>query len=141
MQLEDYFDFNTEPVEHIRIKGTRIDIDHVIELYKRHMTPEQIAAEYLQSLTLLQVYATITYYHQNASEVESYLTRGDENFKRREASYWASLSPEQREQQAALRTRIKDLKARFTDENGRLDLAALRAYRVNQRRQPTGAGV
>ena len=27
MQLEDYFEFNAEPVEHIRIKGTRIDID------------------------------------------------------------------------------------------------------------------
>jgi len=75
MQLEDYFDFNTTPVEHIRIKGTRIDIDHVIELHKQGRTPKQIADEY-RTLELVQVYATITYYLQNRTAVDAYLERG-----------------------------------------------------------------
>lgn len=62
MQLEDYFEFHTTPVEYIRIKGTRIDIDFVIDLYKRHMTPEQIAVHFGCPLDPVQVYAAITYY-------------------------------------------------------------------------------
>lgn len=81
MQLEDYFDFNTEPVEHIRIKGTRIDIDFVIDLYKRHMTPEQIAERY-HTVDLVQVYAAITYYLQNKAAMEAYLARREENAER-----------------------------------------------------------
>ncbi|MFO0796744.1 MAG: DUF433 domain-containing protein [Gemmataceae bacterium] len=75
MQLEDYFDFHTTPVEYIRIRGTRIDIDHVIELYAQGRTPELIADGY-PTLTLVQVYATITYYLQNRVEVNAYLERG-----------------------------------------------------------------
>src|SRR5262245_23938283 len=83
MQLEDYFEFHTEPVEYTRIKGTRIDIDFVIELYKRRMTPEQIAVYFGCPLDPVQVYATITYYLQNRAVVDAYLERrervGEEN--------------------------------------------------------------
>ncbi len=88
MQLEDFLDFKTEPVEHIRIKGTRIDIDHVIELHKRHMTPEQIAVHFGCPLDPVQVYATITYYLANKDTVESYLERGETRFR---AAYEAYL--------------------------------------------------
>jgi uncharacterized protein (DUF433 family) len=85
MQLEDYFDFNTQPVEHIRLKGTRIDIDHVLELYKMHMTPEQIAVHFGCPLDPVQVYASITYYLQNKTEMDAYLTRrariADDNYR------------------------------------------------------------
>ena len=74
MQLEDYFDFNPKPVEHIRIKGTRIGLEHVIELYKSGMFPEQIAARY-HTVELVQVYAAITYYLHNKDAVEAYLER------------------------------------------------------------------
>jgi uncharacterized protein (DUF433 family) len=77
MQLEDFFDFNTEPVEHIRIKGTRIDIGFVIDLHKAGQTPEQIAARY-HTVELVQVYAAITYYLQNKYEIEAYLTRREQ---------------------------------------------------------------
>ena len=86
MQLEDYFDFNTKPVEHIRIKGTRIDIDHVIELYKKGMAPEQIAVHFGCPLDPVQVYATITYYFQNKDAVEAYLERGEQRWKETEAA-------------------------------------------------------
>lgn len=89
MQLEDYFEFHTTPVEYIRIKGSRINIDHVIDLYKRHMTPEQIAVYFGCPLDPVQVYATITYYLQNKAEVEAYLERGEQRFQADYAEYLA----------------------------------------------------
>jgi uncharacterized protein (DUF433 family) len=77
VQLEDYFEFNSKPVEHIRIKGTRIDIDFVIDYFKKGMTPEQIAANFVAPLELEQVYATITYYLHNREQVDAYLQRGE----------------------------------------------------------------
>lgn len=94
MQLEDYFEFHTEPVEYIRIKGTRIDIDHVIDLHKRHMTPEQIAVYFGCPLDPAQVYATILYYLQNKAAVEAYFVRGEQSFQAQYAEYLAKpLSP------------------------------------------------
>jgi uncharacterized protein (DUF433 family) len=93
MQLEDYFDFNTTPVEHIRIKGTRINLDHVVELYKLGTKPEQIVAEH-PTLELVQVYAAITYYLQNTKEVEAYLERGEQEWKGTEAAIRAQPESE-----------------------------------------------
>ena len=87
MQLEDYFEFHTAPVEYIRIKGTRIDIDFVIEMYLAGKTAEQIAARY-STVELVQVYATVTYYLQNKAEVDGYLARRE---KIAEAFYQESL--------------------------------------------------
>jgi uncharacterized protein (DUF433 family) len=81
MQLEDYFDFNTTPVEHIRIKGTRIDIEHVIERYQMGVHPDRIAADYGDTLTPEQVYATLAYYHGHKDAVEAYFARGRERFQ------------------------------------------------------------
>lgn len=81
MQLEDYFDFNTTPVEHIRIKGTRIGIEHVIERYQMGVHPDRIAADYGHVLTPEQVYATLAYYHRNKDAVEAYFARGQARFQ------------------------------------------------------------
>ena len=84
MQLEDYFEFHTAPVEYIRIKGTRIDVDFVIELHRAGESPEEIAARF-DTLELVQVYATITYYLQNRTALDEYLDRrkkvGDANYQ------------------------------------------------------------
>lgn len=104
MQLEDFFDFNTEPVEHIRIRGTRIDIAFVIDLYKRHMTPEQIAVYFGCPITIEQAYAAVTYYLLNKEAVEGYLARREVIG---EANYQASLA--QPESEAV--NRIRALKA------------------------------
>jgi uncharacterized protein (DUF433 family) len=93
MQLEDYFDFNTKPVEHIRIKGTRISLDHVIELYKMGKRPEEIAGQH-HTLELVQVYAAITYYLQNKDAVEAYLARGEQRWKETEAALRAQPESE-----------------------------------------------
>ena len=72
MQLEDYFDFLGP--DDIRIKGTRVGIETVLDDYLSGISPEEIAARY-RTLTLEQVYATVTYYLHNQEEVTDYLQR------------------------------------------------------------------
>ena len=83
MQLEDYFEFekfDTEfgPVERFRIKGHRIAIEHVLEFFNQGIAPDAIQREQYPSLTLEEVYATITYYLHNKETVDAYLKRGEE---------------------------------------------------------------
>jgi uncharacterized protein (DUF433 family) len=70
MQLDDYFDF-LSPTD-IRIKGHRIGIDTVLSYYLEGYTPEEIAIN-LPTLSQEEIYATITYYFHNRSQVETYL--------------------------------------------------------------------
>jgi uncharacterized protein (DUF433 family) len=82
MQLEDYFlfeKFDTKfgPVERIRIKGHRISLENVLEYFNKGVTPEQIQREVYPSLTLEEVYATITYYLRNKAQVEEYVRAGE----------------------------------------------------------------
>jgi uncharacterized protein (DUF433 family) len=72
MRLEDYF--VTIAPNDIRIKGTRIGIETVLyDFIHRGDAPEAIAARY-PSLTLEQVYATITYYLHEPDRIGAYLT-------------------------------------------------------------------
>ncbi len=72
MELKNYFDFFTP--DDIRIRGTRVGIETVLEDYFSNATPEEIAARY-RTLTLEQVYATITYYLHYRKETDEYLSR------------------------------------------------------------------
>jgi uncharacterized protein (DUF433 family) len=58
----------------IRIAGTRIALDLVIEAFQDGATPEEIAVQY-PSLSLSVVYAVISYYLQHAPAVEKYLRK------------------------------------------------------------------
>jgi len=76
MLLEDYFEFEkTAEYERIRVKGTRIDIECILEPYTAGDSPERIYQSYRHGLNLEQVYATITYYLHNRQEVQAYLER------------------------------------------------------------------
>jgi len=77
MQLEDTFDFVPPPYEQIRLKGTRIGIEHVIRYHNGGMTAEQIAHAFAYPLPLAQVYAAITYYLQRKDELDAYVRRLD----------------------------------------------------------------
>ena len=72
MELENYFDFLER--DDIRIKGTRVGIETVLGDYLDGASPEEIAARY-RTLTLEQIYATLTYYWHNQAQVDAYLTR------------------------------------------------------------------
>lgn len=86
MQLEDYFDFLSP--DDIRIKGHRIGIDNVLDYYLEGYSPEEIAAN-LPTLSLEQIYATITYYLHSRPEIDAYLLR---LAKWREQRYQQSLA-------------------------------------------------
>ena len=71
MQIEEYFNFLAE--DDIRIKGTRIGIETVLDEYiHNNQTPEAIADRY-HTVSLEQVYATILYYLQNPKKIGAYL--------------------------------------------------------------------
>ena len=72
MKLEEYFEFLSE--NDIRIKGHRIGIDTVLGYYLEGYTPEEIVT-HLPSLTLEEIYATITYYLHSRPQIDAYLRR------------------------------------------------------------------
>ncbi len=74
MQLEDFFDFIGDPVESIRLKGTRVDLQDVIELHRLGVPPERIADRYA-GVPLLWIYGSVAYYLANREAVEAYLVR------------------------------------------------------------------
>ena len=72
MELEHYFEFSNP--DDIRIKGTRVGIETVVDDYLDGASPEEIAARY-RTLTLEQIYATLTYYWHNQARIDAYLAR------------------------------------------------------------------
>ena len=72
MQLEDYFDFINE--DSIRIKGTRVNLEHVLQDYGQGASPEEIVLRY-PTLSLEQVHATILYFLANKVKVNAYIDR------------------------------------------------------------------
>ncbi len=56
----------------IRIGDTRVSLDSVIIAFNQGSAPEQIVYDY-DSLSLPEVYATISYYLQHREKVDSYL--------------------------------------------------------------------
>ena len=70
MQLEEYFDFIAEDA--IRLSGTRVGIETVIDDYQKGATPEEIVFHY-PTLSLEQVYANITYYLGHQQKVKQYI--------------------------------------------------------------------
>ena len=71
MQIEDYFNFLAE--NDIRIKGTRIGIETVLDEYIHNGKTAEAIADRYHTVTLEQVYATILYYLQNREKVGAYL--------------------------------------------------------------------
>jgi uncharacterized protein (DUF433 family) len=90
MQLEDYFEF-LEPND-IRIKGHRVGVESILRKYLVGRTPEEIARDY-DTLRLVDIYATITYYLQNKDEVDAYLRRHQQLIAEQMARSDAHLSP------------------------------------------------
>jgi prevent-host-death family protein len=99
--LEEYFDVLSP--DDIRIKGTRIGIETVLDDYLEGISPEEIAARY-RSLTLEQVYATLLHYFRNRAEVDAYL----EAWRTYTEQAWL----EQQRNPSPVTRRLRELKAR-----------------------------
>ena len=72
MELESYFNFLDE--NDIRIKGTRVGLEHIVREYREGASPEEIALHF-PTVSLEQIHATITYYLANRPKVEEYMQR------------------------------------------------------------------
>ena len=71
MQLEDYFDILAP--DDIRIKGHRIGIEDVLyEHIFNAKAPDELQRRF-PTLTLEQIYATLTYYLHNKEKIDAYL--------------------------------------------------------------------
>lgn len=58
--------------EVVRVGGSRVTLDTVVEAFREGLTPEEVQQQY-PSLDLPHVYAAISYYLHHRSEVEDYL--------------------------------------------------------------------
>jgi uncharacterized protein (DUF433 family) len=99
MLLGDYFDFLKD--ETIRIRGTRVGIETVVQAYQSGASPEEILIRY-PTLTLQQVHATITYFLAHQSDIESYVRR-----------VWEQQEADWQEQQRAETPFLRDLRERI----------------------------
>jgi uncharacterized protein (DUF433 family) len=81
VELANTFEFISP--EAIRIKGTRVGIEIVIEKFLDDASPDEIRRHH-PHLSLKQIYATITYYLFNRERIDAYIKAGR---KRVEAAY------------------------------------------------------
>jgi len=58
----------------VSVGETRVSLDTLIFAFQQGSTPEEIVVDY-STLDLSDVYAVVTYYLQNQTEVEAYLQR------------------------------------------------------------------
>ena len=91
MQIEEYFNFLAE--DDIRIKGTRIGIESVLDEYINYNQTAESIAERFHTVTLEQVYATILYYLQNPEKVSAYLEAYLEYCRKAREEYEKNLPP------------------------------------------------
>ncbi len=78
MKLKDYFEFG--PDDRIRVKGSSIGIEVILDHFLEGDTPVDILRNYHPQITLEQTYASITYYLHNKKEVDAYLDRNRKVF-------------------------------------------------------------
>lgn len=78
----------------VRVSGTRVSVDSIVEAHNRRETPEQIA-ESFPSVSLAQVYAVIAFYLGHRQEVDAYLRRREAEAQelRREVEGRQSAAP------------------------------------------------
>lgn len=82
-----------------RVGGTRVTLDTVVRAFTRGATAEEIAQQY-PSLSLPDIYATISYYLQHRDEVEKYLE------KRRKHAQAVKQENQKRFDQTGIRERL-----------------------------------
>lgn len=58
----------------VKVGGTRVTLDTIVNAFLRGATAEEIAQQY-PSVSLSDVYATISYYLQNRKQVDAYLAK------------------------------------------------------------------
>lgn len=75
-----------------RVGNTHVMLDSIVAAFQQGHSAETIVQQY-PAVTLEQVYGAITYYLANKSEVDRYLQRQDEVWKRERARAEQTVSP------------------------------------------------
>ena len=70
--IDEYFLFLAD--DDIRVKGTRIGIEHILYEYIRNAKSPEAIDLLFPTLTLEQIYATILYYFQNTETIGQYVS-------------------------------------------------------------------
>ncbi len=130
MQLEDFLEFETEPYERIRVRGTRIGLERIVSAFEDGVSPEKLQTYFVGPLTLEQAYAAVTYYVLNRSEVEKYIQRINKAADQLRLDYDAA-HPEN----ARMTERLVALKQRFRRADNSLDFEALHQFLERERAQ------
>ena len=73
----------------LRIDGTRITINQIATLYKHGLSAEEIVDQF-SHLTLAQVYAALSHYHANQTEIDAELEAEKKEAERLEQQYQSS---------------------------------------------------
>jgi uncharacterized protein (DUF433 family) len=68
-----------------RIAGTRIRVSQVVLLIESGSSPDEIIASY-PHLTIADVYAALTYYHDHRESIDTEIREGDEIYARAKAA-------------------------------------------------------
>lgn len=79
--MEQQFDFTDSPLHQddqgaIRVVGSRITLDTIVEGFKQGDTPEEIQDGF-PSLSLAQINSVIAWYLNHKAEADEYLAKGD----------------------------------------------------------------
>jgi uncharacterized protein (DUF433 family) len=120
MELESYFDFLDE--YDIRVKGTRVGIEYIVQEYNEGAGPEEIALRF-PTVSLEQIHATLTYYLANRTKIDEYARRVNEY----QEAGWREQQEHPSEFILSLRQRIeKKRQELLADENS--PLSKLRAF-------------
>jgi len=119
IELTDYFDFIGE--DDIRIKGTRVGIETVLHDYQEGASPEEIVLRY-PTLSLEQVYATITYYLAHREQMSAYLAR----VRQQQEEAWQEQQQHPSEFVRMLRERLDQQRQLYQAAHPRLAVAAER---------------
>jgi uncharacterized protein (DUF433 family) len=59
----------------LRIDGTRMTVGHIVALYRRGLTPEQIVEQHPQR-TIGEIFAVLAWYHDHCDEFDAELAAG-----------------------------------------------------------------
>jgi uncharacterized protein (DUF433 family) len=111
MQLEDFLDFEPPPLERIRLRGTRINLEHLVSLFTSGMTPEQIHAYFGQWPPVEKIYGAITYFLNNRDSVNAYIARV-------EAAFQEEYERNKQEPESEVVKRLRALKAERATATG-----------------------
>ncbi|MDZ8053260.1 MAG: DUF433 domain-containing protein [Aulosira sp. ZfuVER01] len=73
------------------IAGTGSSVSRIAALYKQGYSAEEIAADKLH-LTLVQIYAALTYYHANREEIDTDLAEEQAAYEQLAALHYSQVS-------------------------------------------------